>query len=121
MAGDGIGHILTHLPLMQQKFSLRCYDKSFRLFRACACVKNAYFRQLCQNVAQFYYKRVYIFFKVYTGFLLRSRVSVLMMVVGRSDSEDLRLRSRPKPRVKEQNGDNKEQTNQGGTQGVDDK
>jgi len=44
-----------------------------------------------------------------------------MMVVGRSDSEDLRLRSRPKPRVKEQNGHNKEQTDQGGTQGVDDK
>ena len=65
--------------------------------------------------------RKFIFFEVYTGFLLRSRVSVLMMVVGRSDSEDLRLRSRPKPRVKEQNGDNKEQTNQGGTQGVDDK
>jgi len=65
VAGDGIGHILTHLPLMQQKFSLRCYDKSFRLFRACACVKNAYFRQLCQNVAQFYYKKVYIFLSLY--------------------------------------------------------
>jgi len=39
--GGGIEHILTHLPLMQQKFSLRCYDKSFRLFRA--CFKNASF------------------------------------------------------------------------------
>lgn len=46
VAGDGIGHILTHLPLMLQKFSLRCYDKSFRFFRVCVCVccvKNASF------------------------------------------------------------------------------
>ena len=42
------------------------------------------------------------------------------MVVGRGDSEDLRLRPGPEPRVKDKNGHNKEQADQGCAQRVDD-